>query len=85
MSEQCTEHMQVAYAGSNASRICTDGRNGRDVLTEMVSHLPETTSSSVTRTRAYGDFSLADFEANPADTPSDLQDTRDRADAEVAL
>ena len=53
MSEQCTEHMQGAYAGSNASRICTDGRNGRNALTEMVSHQPETTSSSVMRTRTY--------------------------------
>lgn len=63
MSEQCTEHMPDAYATSNALSICTDvtERNG---LTEKVSHLPEITPSSVTRTRIYG-FSSDDSQDQP--------------------
>ena len=60
----------------------TDGRTDGRTYEESFSPTRDNPSTSVTRTRAYGDFSLADFEANPADTPSDLQDTRDRADTE---
>ena len=59
MFEQCGEHMPDAYATSNALSICTDVTDGRNGLTKTSSHLPEITSSSVTRTRAYG-FSSSD-------------------------
>lgn len=63
MSEQCTEHMPRASAISNALSICTDVTDGRNGLTKSLSHQPEITSSSVTRTPAYSDLSPAQFEA----------------------
>ena len=62
MSEQCTEHMPDAYARRNALSICTDGRTDGRTYGDDFSPTRDN-NSSVTRTRAYGDVSLADFEA----------------------
>jgi hypothetical protein len=76
-NQQCDEHMPTAYATSNATSICTDGRNGRTELTKNLGHLPEITPSSVTRGRTYADVMI------PCPTcgtlmPSDIRLSRPR-------
>ena len=48
--------MLSSNAHDDATSICTDGRNGRTVLTKNLGNPPEITPSSVTRGRTYGEL-----------------------------